>query len=675
MAEVALYVTNTYEGEPHAEVSDEGCLRSGCHSTENVPGIVEYKTLTFSHRQHLPCGQHHLMGELEDVGQMPVGMASSHMEPPEGHEQFLQHLPRGRILRCASCHSQIVQGDTDEHMTVTESTCFLCHFKTTASGEPIAGCPSCHKPPDGIVLISGMEFNHRKYLDEDVDCMQCHNDVVDGDGSVPQERCYTCHDRVERMQEYENHTLIHQMHVTDHKIDCLNCHLEIKHGQRAMKETVELDCRACHIDKHAETQALYVGIGDGVSSLPDPMFLARVSCVGCHTAHEGDTMKASADSCAECHGETYSHMEEQWRTGAMRLVEEIGGRRDRVAREIEAVRSNGVSAEDIATAEALLLSADNNIATITRGNPVHNVQFSERLVITANAQLAMALGALRGDEGIADIAPIARPKEPEGGRCLGCHFGIETVTVAAFGQAFDHGPHVLGEELSCEKCHSPAPQEVEGHGTTAVTGAECASCHHEEARDDGCQSCHTDLRTRAVSYSKPFSHAKHALDYRADCADCHGSDTTRGFVGECVSCHHTGRVDVEGKCADCHVAQHAIYEGTVEGAASPSIHSDAEVFCIDCHYTDEDPIETLACEDCHDEERYADMLRTWQEGTRKKLAQVAEARGSGRASRALIAEIERHMRLIQRDGSLGFHNPELVDTLLSDDLRKAGAAR
>ena len=189
VAEVALYVTNTYEGEPHAEVSDEGCLRSGCHSTENVPGIVEYKTLTFSHRQHLPCGQHHLMGELEDVGQMPVGMASSHMEPPEGHEQFLQHLPRGRILRCASCHSQIVQGDTDEHMTVTESTCFLCHFQTTASGEPIAGCPSCHLSPQETLLVGGVggfEFNHKDYVDQNVPCKQCHDDVVSGDGASSQ---------------------------------------------------------------------------------------------------------------------------------------------------------------------------------------------------------------------------------------------------------------------------------------------------------------------------------------------------------------------------------------------------------------------------------------------------------------------------------------------------------
>jgi nitrate/TMAO reductase-like tetraheme cytochrome c subunit len=675
VSEVALFVTNTYKGEPHAEVKDEGCLRSGCHSTDNVPGLVEYKTLTFSHRKHLPCGQHHLMGHDEDIGGMPADMTTGGGEPPEGHEQFLQQLPRGRVLRCASCHSQIVQGDTDEHMTVTESTCFLCHFKDTPTGEPLTGCPSCHDPPDDIVLINGMEFDHRKYLDEDVDCMQCHSGVVEGDGAVPKERCYTCHDRVERLREYDNHTLMHQVHVTDHTIDCLNCHLEIKHGKRDMKETVELDCRGCHIQTHAETQALYVGLGDGVSSLPDPMFLARVSCVGCHTAHEDDTMMANAETCADCHGETYSHMEEQWQTGAMRLVAEIGGRRDRVASEIEAVKGNGVSPDDIATAQALLTSADNNIATITRGNPVHNVKFSERLVMTANAQLAMALGALRGDEGIADIAPIARPKEPEGGRCLGCHFGIETVTVAAFGQAFDHGPHVIDEQLSCEKCHSPEPQESEGHGTTTVQSAECASCHHEQAKDDDCESCHADLRTRTVSYSKPFDHGNHALSYRTDCADCHASDTTRAFVGECVSCHHTARVDVEGKCADCHAAQHAVFDGTAEGSGITGIHFDADVECLDCHYTDEDPIETALCEDCHDEERYPDMRRAWQDNARRKLSQAASARTGGRASRSLIRDIERHVRLIQRDGSLGVHNPELVDTLLSRDLEKVGTDR
>lgn len=674
VSEVALFVTNTYEGEPHAEVKDEGCLRSGCHSTDNVPGLVEYKTLTFSHRKHLPCGQHHLMGEFSDIDEMPEGMAASGNQPPEGHEQFLEKLPRGRVLRCASCHSQIVQGDTDEHMTVTESTCFLCHFKDTPSGQPIAGCPSCHEPPDDMVLINGMEFSHRQYLDEDVDCMQCHSGVVEGDGAVPQERCYTCHDRVERLQEYENHTVIHQVHVTDHTIDCLNCHLEIRHGKRDMTQTLELDCRGCHIETHAETQALYVGLGDGVSSLPDPMFLARVSCIGCHTTHENNTMMASADTCADCHGETYGHMEEQWQTGAMRLVGEIGGRRAQVAREIEMVKGNGVSPDDIATAEALLASADKNISTITLGNPVHNVKFSERLVMTANAQLAMALGALRGDEGIADIAPIGRPNEPEGGRCLGCHFGIETVTVAAFGQAFDHGPHVIDEQLSCEKCHSSSPQEDEGHGATTVTSQECATCHHEQAKDNDCRTCHTDLRTRSVSYSKPFDHGDHAQDYVADCAECHAGDTERAFIGECVSCHHTAPVNVEGKCAKCHAAQYAVFDGTVVSPSSPSIHAEADVQCAECHATHETPVATAECAECHDEARYADMRRAWQDGTRRKLAAVAEARTSGQVSRGLIAEMERHIRLIQRDGSQGFHNPELVDTLLSRDLERAGIA-
>ena len=69
------------------------------------------------------------------------------------------------------------------------------------------------------------------------------------------------------------------------------------------------------------------------------------------------------------------------------------------------------------------------------------------------------------------------------------------------------------------------------------------------------------------------------------------------------------------------------------------------------------------------------MGRAWQENARRKLSQAASARTGGRASRSLIRDIERHVRLIQRDGSLGVHNPELVDTLLSRDLEKVGTDR
>ena len=116
------------------------------------------------------------------------------------------------------------------------------------------------------------------------------------------------------------------------------------------------------------------------------------------------------------------------------------------------------------------------------------------------------------------------------------HVGIETVVVAAFGQMFDHGRHVIDERLSCERRHSP------------------------------CR-----IRPRA-----PRPELRHRL---------------------------------------CRMPR----RGTVSGHGSRAAPS--------------------------------------------------------RQSRGEIAEMERHIRLIQRDGSQGVQRPELIDTLLSRDLAKVETGR
>jgi hypothetical protein len=96
MTQVVKFVTRTYGSRPYAEVEDASCLRDGCHETRLLEGKVTFKRgIVFDHKPHLTEAR------------------------------------RGRKLRCTSCHSQIVVGT---HMVVTESTCFLCHFKGRSAG-------------------------------------------------------------------------------------------------------------------------------------------------------------------------------------------------------------------------------------------------------------------------------------------------------------------------------------------------------------------------------------------------------------------------------------------------------------------------------------------------------------------------------------------------------------
>jgi nitrate/TMAO reductase-like tetraheme cytochrome c subunit len=194
LTQVVKWATQTYSSKPFAEVEDASCLRSGCHERRLLQGKVVYKRgIVFDHRPHL------------------------------------QEVRRGRQLRCTSCHSQIVVGT---HIEVTESTCFLCHFKGMKSGReltPIAGCPGCHEPPTGDIMVGSVKFNHGEIVRRGVACQKCHLNVVEGEGVAPSVRCFTCHNQPEKLGRYSDTAFSHDFHVARHNIECARCHTEIKH--------------------------------------------------------------------------------------------------------------------------------------------------------------------------------------------------------------------------------------------------------------------------------------------------------------------------------------------------------------------------------------------------------------------------------------------------------------
>ena len=194
ITQVVKWATQTYNSKPYAEVEDGSCLRSGCHDRRLLDGKVVFKRgIVFDHRPHLA------------------------------------QVRRGRQLRCTSCHSQIVVGT---HIEVTESTCFLCHFKglkTARELHPIAGCTGCHQAPKGDIVMGSVKFNHEEIGRRGVACQSCHLNVVEGDGEAPRERCFSCHNQPEKLQRYTDTPFIHDFHVAGKNIECGRCHTAIKH--------------------------------------------------------------------------------------------------------------------------------------------------------------------------------------------------------------------------------------------------------------------------------------------------------------------------------------------------------------------------------------------------------------------------------------------------------------
>ncbi len=360
MVQLAKYVTSSEGPRPAAEVPDASCLRSGCHETRLLAGRVEFQGVSFDHRPHL--------GKMR----------------------------RGKKLRCTSCHSQIVQGS---HMTVTTSTCFLCHFKGGHLNEGLGACTRCHQIPEKeFDLGGGVTFGHDLAYERGVDCANCHADLIRGRGEVPSERCSVCHNRTDDLKRIDDHEFLHREHVTDHKIDCLECHLEIQHSLDMHRiRHAASDCNSCHPEHHQEQVNMLQGIGG--KSIPERtagMAVARISCPSCHQVKEisatGTVLwKASTKMCANCHDGSAMNLitsqHEMFRAS-------LSGIEFCIEQAQMTVKSANLGADRSATLTAKLDQLNDDMAFLRAGNGIHNVHYAGTLTRALVDELSLICGEL-----------------------------------------------------------------------------------------------------------------------------------------------------------------------------------------------------------------------------------------------------------------------------------------
>jgi nitrate/TMAO reductase-like tetraheme cytochrome c subunit len=450
--QLVKYVTRTYGLKPWAEVEDASCMRSGCHSERKVEGLVDFNGVQFDHTEHL--------GELR----------------------------REKQLRCTSCHSQIVQG---EHIAVTVSTCILCHFKDRESDDPVAGCVGCHPAPPRVVSDQGFVVDHKQYVKDQISCVSCHGNVVTGTGEADPAMCKNCHNEPDRFNRYDEVERMHVVHITDNKVECQQCHTSMEHRIAELQPEMALDCRGCHDQAHEAQQRLYAGLGGhGTPNAPSQMFLARVSCDGCHEkaakldAHANVKVVDDA-SCMSCHGIRYANMLPSWKRGMEERVARVA---PIVARARAAM--GPVNTPQRQVADSLLRQAEENLELVRVGKPAHNVTYADQLLRASLALVRQAVreGRLPYAVPNVDLGPPVAESE-----CLSCHLGVErAVTAFRGGGRFSHPDHVVAERMACTACHT----SLDDHGGTTVrTRDDCSECHHSTKRP--CESCHTGFRGKS----------------------------------------------------------------------------------------------------------------------------------------------------------------------------------
>ncbi|MCC7011231.1 MAG: cytochrome c3 family protein [Planctomycetes bacterium] len=596
LSQLAKYVTRTQGTKPWAEVSDASCMRTGCHSVRMLDGPVSFGRVDFDHRQHL----------LESR--------------------------RGRRLRCTSCHSQIVQG---EHVSVTPSVCFMCHFMPDAEGQVVpqlSECTKCHGAPTEDIQVGDKAFQHHDYVARGVDCRECHDPVIEGKGTVRKERCHSCHGEVGHIERFGETAFLHEAHVTEHKVECFECHDEIHHGLLPLapiEPARNEGCGSCHENTHDAARKLYAGEGAvGVDSSPSRMYLTRVVCNACHTgrsdefARHGATLAAKgADhhgahaiggtvasagnvDCIHCHGPEFDGMVDEWQGAVGEQLERLGPMIDELRKALEG-RTKDPSQELLADAERnyLLVKLDGS-----RG--VHNVTYA----LDALRVAAERVDTVRASLGVVSTSRASEgfPVEPEQG-CNTCHAGIgRSAEISRAERVFPHQKH-LGQGAKCESCHS-----VTEHGKPAFPRNECAKCHHQE--------------------SASF-----------DVSDC----------------------------SRCHKAQDAMLRGTLATLTEPKPGTMGAMECYECH--GEAPAiarpKPSMCVLCH--EAGYDALHTQWQGQIDALVKSVEAALPAAASRGVDAEVLAKARAaldtVRADGTRGVHNFELAKLLLEEAVQSLGS--
>jgi nitrate/TMAO reductase-like tetraheme cytochrome c subunit len=614
ISQVVQYFTGSYGTRFWAEIDDDACLQTGCHDTRLLTGEVTFKEdISFDHAFHL--------GDMR----------------------------RGKKLRCTSCHSQMVIGS---HIDVTESVCYICHFKDATLGKGTADCLTCHGPPEEPVVYKGVTFDHKEYLQREVPCTQCHIHTVQGDGTVPEARCYSCHaDRSQKMTG--DPVKLHRDHVTNHKVECFECHLEIRHGKLEVKSLLAPYCAGCHGNLHSLQEGMYLGTGGlDTPSVPSAMFGADVSCVACHKGAEhgrlttGAFPRATAESCVSCHGVVYKRVFERWQKETRKPSR--------------------------ASARTLIAQAEKNLDLVAADGSygAHNIIYTNALLETA---------ALKADKAAKKVGRRLsfepdRFKVPtqEDTCAWRCHFGVERRTLAVAGKTFDHGMHMSGGKNKCTSCH-----DAERHGFTLATAYNCAACHHVKGEAE-CSSCHGDVSGLAVSYKgRPFDHGAHGARPETTCLTCHPAESPSVVRADCSSCHHK---EEEKNCASCHATQAKMLAGfgAARGKGKPSPM--AKLGCKACH--GQPPVRpgAASCTKCHPA-GYANIFEVWgktsQENYRKLSIEVKEARGrraalegvtvDGRSGAAIYEEAAADLKWAGADGSWGGHNYGYVNEVLKKD--------
>lgn len=378
LAQAVACITGRVGTKPNATVDDASCMRSECHSAEELKSKnLVYSGMKFTHEAHIE----------QEVG--------------------------GIKITCGLCHSHV---EGKEHFSVNKEVCFTCHFlKGSESDSRLVqtSCQSCHEVPDKVIQRGFVSINHAEFVSYKANCDDsCHKKEIEKPAQVSANVCLNCHDYdIEREPDsvklHEIHTDTEKLAVyTGHKhtthtikVECFACHGKVLHGRRETTSVAAMmDCQDCHSKTHQIQRSMYTAEahpqdGRDPKNILSPMFLTHVECKGCHIERVrknggaldsfGEVAKVVPRACDKCHakgtGDQYIPF---WQGKIRGLYDKILAKVDKLEQlaQLETDPQLAEKFRDRAKrARAILESVANDGSW-----GVHNFKYTEAMLLKAN---------------------------------------------------------------------------------------------------------------------------------------------------------------------------------------------------------------------------------------------------------------------------------------------------
>jgi len=362
LAQAVSCIVGRVGTKPNATVQDISCLRSECHSTEElVSKEIDYNGIKFTHKNHVT------------------------------------KVVDGVTISCGTCHSHF---EGDGHFNVNNNVCFTCHFiKDSTSNKRLVqtSCQNCHEVPNMVIKRGLVTINHAEFVSYSASCQDsCHKKEIEKTIEVSGSVCLNCHSFSKG--EQANSVELHKTHTNHEKVECFACHGKVSHGQTEVSSvSAMIDCQNCHSDTHQVQRSIYATQhpmqDENTELVLSPMFLTHVECGGCHIERVqrksgtldsfGTVAKAVPRACDNCHkkgtGERYIPF---WQGKIKGLYEQVRQKLDRLEEQAKTETDETIAQklnDKIKQARSIL---DSVLSDGSWG--VHNLKYTEAMLLKAN---------------------------------------------------------------------------------------------------------------------------------------------------------------------------------------------------------------------------------------------------------------------------------------------------